>query len=93
MILRFIFGILLGIFFYGGLWMTVRRLPTTRHPALLTLGSLLLRMGVTLGGFLLVLDGRWQNAVATLIGFSAARFLPLWNRPLAFARRRSTPCT
>ena len=44
MILRFGFGILLGVFFYGGLWLTVRNLATTRHPFALTLGSLVLRI-------------------------------------------------
>lgn len=75
MIARFAFGLLLGVFFYGGLWLTVRRLATARHPFALTLGSLFLRTGVTLAGFLCVIGGRWQNAVVALIGFTAARFL------------------
>jgi F1F0 ATPase subunit 2 len=88
MILRLAFdmmgGILLGVFFYGGLWLTVRRLPTTRHPMALTLGSLLLRMALTLAGFFLVIGGRWQNAVTLLVGFTAARL---------FLVNRRTPCT
>jgi F1F0 ATPase subunit 2 len=75
-------GTLLGVFFYGGLWLTVRRLPTTRHPMALTLGSLLLRMALTLAGFFLVTGGRWQNAVASLVGFTAARLF-LVNRRMA----------
>jgi F1F0 ATPase subunit 2 len=86
MILRFAFGILLGILFYGGLWLTVRHLATARHPFALTLGSLLLRMAVTLAGFLFVLNGRWQNAVVTLVGFTAGRAMLGWT-----ARR--TTCT
>lgn len=80
MILRFAFGLLLGAFFYGGLWLTVRRLPATRHPFALTLGSLFLRTAVTLAGFLCVIGGRWQNAVVALIGFTAARFLVRFER-------------
>lgn len=75
MILRFLFGLLLGVFFYGGLWLTVRRLGATRHPFALTLGSLFVRTVVTLAGFLFVIGGRWQNAVVALLGFTAARFL------------------
>jgi F1F0 ATPase subunit 2 len=86
MILRFLSGILLGFFFYGGLWLTVRRLAATRHPFALTLGSLMLRMGVTLAGFLLVLDGRWQNAAVALAGFTTGRMM------LGFATRRPS-CT
>ena len=91
MTLRFAFGILLGILFYGGLWLTVRRLPTTRHPLALTLGSLLLRMSVTLGGFIVMIGGRWQNAAVALAGFTAARlFLGL---ALRSSPARSQPCT
>jgi len=75
MILRVAFGLLIGIFFYGGLWLTVQRLATTRHPFALSLGSLLMRMVVALAGFFLLIGGRWQNAAAALIGFTAARFL------------------
>jgi len=32
-------------------------------------------MGVAVGGFILVIDGRWQNAAAALVGFTAARLL------------------
>jgi len=75
-------GLALGVMFYGGLWMTVRRLLTTPHPVLLTLGSLIVRAGLTLAGFVLVTNGRWQNTVACLVGFAAARmvvsrFLPV----------------
>jgi F1F0 ATPase subunit 2 len=84
MILRLAFdvmgGILLGLFFYGGLWLTVRRFPTTHHPLALALGSLLLRMSITLAAFYLVIDGQWQNAVAALIGFTAARVLIVHRR-------------
>jgi F1F0 ATPase subunit 2 len=87
MILRLAFdtmrGILLGVLFYGGLWLTVRRFPTTHHPLALALGSLLLRMAITLAGFYLIIDGQWQNAVAALAGFTAARVLIV---------NRRTPC-
>jgi len=86
MILRFAFGILLGVFFYGGLWLTVRNLATTRHPFALTLGSLLLRMTVTLAGFFLLIDGHWQYAAASLLGFTTVRLL------LSLPTRWRSPC-
>lgn len=75
-------GMALGVMFYGGLWMTVRSLMTTPHPVVLTLGSLIVRAGVTLAGFVLVTNGRWENTVACLVGFAIARvvvsrFLPV----------------
>lgn len=80
MIPRFIFGCLLGGFFYGGLWLTVRCLPAARHPFVMMLGSLLVRTAVTLAGLFLIIGGHWQNAIVALIGFTAARFLLRFER-------------
>jgi len=66
-------GVMLGVLFYGGLWMTVRRLPVTRHPVAMTLGSLVLRMAMVLTGLLLVSRGRWQNVLACLVGLTIGR--------------------
>ena len=66
-------GIILGLFYFGGLWITVQRLPTARHPALLTMGSFLGRTAVTLGGFYLVMAGSLGNLLACLVGFLLAR--------------------
>jgi F1F0 ATPase subunit 2 len=82
-------GIAMGVFFYGGLWFTVRHLVTTRHPVLLTLASFWGRTLVTLAAFLLVVDGRWENALAALAGFGLGRVLV---SPLS--RKGETPrCT
>jgi F1F0 ATPase subunit 2 len=48
-------GILLGLLYFGGLWLTVRRLPRTRHPIQLSIVSLVLRLGLCLAGFSLLL--------------------------------------
>lgn len=66
-------GLMLGVFFYGGLWFTVQRLPAARHPVVLTLGSFWIRLLVVLGGFLLVTHGSWVNAVVCLIGLLCGR--------------------
>lgn len=66
-------GIMLGILFYGGLWMTVRRLMAARNPIALTLGSLLVRTAVVVAGLLLVARGQWPNALVFLAGFVMGR--------------------
>jgi len=71
-------GILLGAIFFGGLWWTVRKGVASPRPALWFLGSMLLRMGIVLGGFYFVGGGQWQRMVACLIGFVIARFLVQW---------------
>lgn len=71
-------GLVLGLFFFGGLWWTVRRLPTTRRPVLLLLVSFIVRMGLTLPGFYLVVrvaGGAWQPLLAAFVGFFVARLL------------------
>ena len=68
-------GILLGVFFFGGLWWTVRRGLASNRPALWFLGSLLLRTAIVLTGIYLVSGGRWDGLLACLAGFVIARFI------------------
>lgn len=71
-------GGVLGAFFFGGLWWTVRRLPTFDRPALVVICSLLLRTAVTLGGFFVLSSGHWQRLLGCLVGFALARLLARW---------------
>ena len=71
-------GLLLGGIFFGGLWWTVRKAVAAKRPALLFLGSLLLRTMVTVAGFAVVGDGHWQRLLACLLGFVIARFVVTW---------------
>jgi F1F0 ATPase subunit 2 len=68
-------GVLLGAVFFGGLWWTVRRGLSSKHPALWFLGSLVLRTGISLAGFYLVSGGQWDRLLACLLGFVVARFI------------------
>jgi len=68
-------GVVLGILFYGGLWFTVRALLSTRHPVLLTISSFWTRTLIALAGFLFLMDGKWQNALACLAGFALGRVI------------------
>ncbi len=71
-------GLVLGAIFFGGLWWTVRKGLTARQPALWFLGSMLLRMAITLAGFYFVGRGDWRRLVACLFGFVIARFVVTW---------------
>jgi F1F0 ATPase subunit 2 len=66
-------GGVLGMIFFGGLWWTVRKGLTSKHPALWFLGSLLARTCCTLAGFYLVSGNRWERMAACLTGFILAR--------------------
>lgn len=74
-ILILLAGFGLGILFYGGLWMTVRALPDSRHPTVLALGSFWGRTALVIAGFLFTTARRWQNAVVCLVGFVLARIV------------------
>jgi F1F0 ATPase subunit 2 len=66
-------GILLGELFFGGLWWTVRKVDSSKHPALLFLGSMLVRSFIVLVGFYFILGSSWQRLLAGLLGFIIAR--------------------
>jgi F1F0 ATPase subunit 2 len=68
-------GVLLGGFFFGGLWWTVRKAVSSRQPALWFLGSMLLRTGIVLSGFYFVSGGDWKRLLASLLGFIIARLV------------------
>jgi F1F0 ATPase subunit 2 len=74
-IFPFVFGILLGGIFYGGLWFTVQRGTRSQKPWLWFLLSPILRMGIVLAGFYLVAGGEWQRILICLAGFIVARLL------------------
>lgn len=76
-------GALLGGVFFGGLWWTVRRLPQAKHPALLTLASLSLRIALVVFGLYGLMAGEIPRLVAALLGFWLIR---LW-----FMRRMRVP--
>ena len=73
-------GIGLGLFYFGGLWLTVRQLPTARRPALLSLLSFFGRLGVVLFGFYLVMGSHWERLLVCLLGFLGTRsiLVRLW---------------
>jgi F1F0 ATPase subunit 2 len=70
-------GVGLGIFFFGGLWWTVRRAAASGRPALWFACGLLVRVGATLLCFYGLSAGQWQRILACLIGFMVARAIVL----------------
>lgn len=46
--MSFIAGCGLGLFYFGGLWLTVRQLPKKQHPLLWMFASFILRLSILL---------------------------------------------
>lgn len=68
-------GIGLGLFYFGGLWLTVRRLSSARSPMPIALASFVARTAVVLVGFYFVMGGRWERMLACLAGFFVVRLV------------------
>jgi len=68
-------GLLLGAFFFGGLWWTVRHCVSSKWVALCFLASLLLRSALLMLGFYYVVGAEWQRMLVALSGFIIARFI------------------
>lgn len=77
----------LGLFYFGGLWLTVNQLlraslradahsvTKISHPGALFLLSFIVRTAITLLGFYLVMGSRWERAAPLVIGFLLARLI------------------
>ena len=71
-------GVAAGTVFFYGLWSTVRRLNRGPGAVALFLGSFILRFGMVLAGFYLLLrHGGWEHVLAATAGFTLARFFML----------------
>lgn len=68
-------GALLGVFFFAGLWWTVRQLKSTQHVALLFIASLLFRSAIVIAGFYFIAGENWHRLLAGLLGFMLVRLI------------------
>jgi F1F0 ATPase subunit 2 len=68
-------GIVLGVIFFGGLWLTVQKGIKSKHPELWFLGSLLLRNSICLSGFYWIGKDNPERLLICLVSFIATRML------------------
>ena len=66
-VVAFIIGASLGLFYFGGLWLTVQQLPATEHPYRLIFFSFIFRLAVTLFILSLILSGNSVYSVVPLL--------------------------
>jgi F1F0 ATPase subunit 2 len=76
-------GMLLGVFYFGTLWLTVRNLTALKYPMGILTISYAARLLVTLGGFYLLVLEHWSRPAAALLGFVMMRglFIRKWALP------------
>ena len=68
-------GILLGLLFYGGLWLTLAMMTTARNPGLLVGASFLIRLGLVGAGMLLLTLRGVGCLGAGFLGFLLVRII------------------
>ena len=70
-----LWGVVLGLIYFGGLWLTVRRLGVVKHQALRMLSSFFIRNFLVAAGFYPVVLQGWQPTLICLAGFIVIRFV------------------
>jgi len=68
-------GIVVGLFYFGVMWVTINSLQTARSPGVLLFVSYAGRLVVAVGAFYRIAAGQGPRLVAALIGFVLARFV------------------
>ncbi len=75
LLLVIVAGFVLGMLFFGGLWLTVQKGLSTRRSALWFMGSLVLRIAIVLAGLYVVAGDDWKRLLLYLLGFIIARVI------------------
>jgi F1F0 ATPase subunit 2 len=70
-----LWGIALGLVYFGGLWITVSRLPRMKRQTLWMLGSFILRNVLVAAGFYAIVTLGWQSVLLCLPGLLGVRFV------------------
>jgi len=81
-IIAFTVGLGLGLFYFGGLWLTVRQLPLTKNPYRLIFSSLIVRLAIALFVLYLIIGGRTNldnvvSLLACFLGFLLLRTIAI----------------
>lgn len=77
LIFTFVAGIMVGGFFFGGLWWTTKKAVLSKKPVVWFMGSLFVRLGVTITVFYFISQNHWERMLVCLLGFVVARAVVL----------------
>ncbi len=74
-VLAFLWGTLLGLFYFGGLWLTLKTMPGKRRPGRWLAISAVVRLATVLSGFWIILRMNPVTFFLTLAGFFLVRIV------------------
>ncbi len=75
LIMQCVAGAIIGVLYFGGLWLTLNKLTETRRWGLWLGISFLLRTTIAAASFWFLGAGDWRRIVALATGFTIVRFL------------------
>ena len=75
MVFSFLVGIVLGIVYFGGLYLTNKKIPKGKNPALLMFLSITLRMIILLGGLYFVFDRDFIKLLVAIAGIFISKYI------------------
>lgn len=73
--LAFFIGIILGILYFGGLYISVQKINKVKYPSLLMTLSLILRMGLLIGAFFYIAKLGHKDILFALVGVILVRLI------------------
>jgi len=73
LVIALLAGSAIGLFYFGGLWLTIIRIPSSNNPHLLLIGSFGLRLTVTLVAFYSLTPWGWQALAVAMAGLLITR--------------------
>ncbi len=68
-------GIALGIFYFGGLFWTTKKIVIAARPLFLVYTSFLIRTAIVCLAFFWIMDGSWQRLLVSFVGFFAVKLI------------------
>lgn len=74
-IVAFVAGVLTGLFYFLGLWMTLQALSKTNRPAAVLMVSFFGRSSLVVCTFFVAAGGKWHRLLPVLAGFIFSRTL------------------
>ncbi len=70
-------GVMIGIFYFGGLWLTLNKLTGAKRWVFWLGAGFLVRSSITMTAFWFLAAGDWQRIVALATGFTIVRFFSI----------------
>lgn len=78
MFISFLFGFLIGIVYFGGLYYSTRKFKDVKNPAIFMFLSFIIRMAVLIAGFYYLAKIDYKNVLIGLIGVILVRFIMIF---------------